>query len=107
MRKFLYPLLITAAVLVGAAACDNSKISPAESVLLGCESFSSALVVVTQLNTEGKLTESTVELVDHARATVNPLCLGQAPDVNSTVKQVAVDSGTRVLLSIAAQFGRN
>ena len=106
MRKFLYPLLITAAVLVGAAACDNTKVSPAETVLFGCETFSSTLVVVTKLNTEGKLNDNTVEIVDHARASANPICLGDAPDVNSSVSKVVVDGATRSLLSIAASFGR-
>lgn len=107
MHKFVFPLILMVGVAVGAASCGDNKISPAETVLLGCDTFASTLSVVADLNTEGKLNANTVKIVDQTRNTVNPICEGRAPDVNSTVKDVAIDAGTRTLLSIAAQFGRN
>ena len=108
MRRFLLAGIVLAAFAVSGASCGNKdgSISPAETVLLGCDAFASALITVSGLNNEGKLSDGTVKIVDNARATVNPICEGQAPDVDSTVKDVAIDAGTRSLLAIAAQFGR-
>lgn len=107
MRKaILVGFVVMAAFAVSGAACNEGKITPAETVLLGCQSFTSALSVVTGLNNEGKLSDGTVKIVDNARDTVNPICLGEAPDVDASVKDIAVDAGTRTLLAIAAQFGR-
>lgn len=106
MKRTLIFAVFTIALMGNTACGTGSKVTPAETELLGCSSFASALTVVTGLNNEGKLNANTVEVVDHARETVNPICQGQAPDVNSTAKDILVDSGARALLAIAAQFGR-
>lgn len=104
MKRYLIVALVGFAL--AGASCDQGKITPAETVLLGCGSFSSALVVVTQLNDEGKLNPQHVAIVDHARGGANPICLGQAPNVDASVKDIVVDGAARSLLSIAASFGR-
>lgn len=86
------------------AACASDKISPAESVLLGCDAFASALNVLTPLRADGKMSAGTVKIVDTTKASVDPICLGNAPDVDADVKSVAVDSGVKVLTAVAAQY---
>lgn len=84
------------------AACAGSKITPAKSELLGCEAYTTALAQLAPLRADGKLNAATVDVVEHVRATLNPLCLGPAPDVNASVKDVTVDAGTRALNEILA-----
>lgn len=97
--KLITGLLLAAAL--GLAACAHN-ITPAEGELLGCDAFASALDVLTPLRAEGKLNDATVAVVDKAVAAVEPVCLGQAPDINATVKSTLVDSGAKVLQSVAA-----
>lgn len=105
-KKVLLGFALLAAFAVSGAACDKGKISPAETALLGCDTYAAALNTVAALNEEGKLSAGTVKIVDQSRATVKPICEGGSPDVDATVKDVAVDAGAKTLLAIAAQFGR-
>lgn len=100
MKRFL----IVAAVGLALAGCAKDKISPAESVLLSCDGFASALNAVTPLRAQGKLSAGTINLVDQTRAVVDPICTGNAPDVDASVKDTAVKNGIALLTSIAAQF---
>lgn len=98
MKKILAGLALAAAIAV--AACSHT-ITPAEGTLYGCDAFASALDVLTPLRAEGKLNEATVKVVDSAIAAVTPVCDGPAPDIDSTVKSIVVDSGTKVLQQVA------
>lgn len=100
MKRYLIAGL-TAFVIAG---CASDKITPAESILLSCDGFASALTVLTPLRADGKLSDGTVKLVDQTRAIVDPICTGDAPDVDATVKNLAVDNGVTILTAIAKQF---
>lgn len=97
-NRFIFPLLLL--VSLPLYACQNG-ISPAESELLGCEAYDSALATLTPLKV--KMSAGTVSIVDHVRETLNPLCLGPAPDVDATIKDIAVDAGVKTLQSIIAK----
>ena len=94
--------LAIAVVGLALAGCTGGKITPAETVLLGCSAYSTSLNQVAALREQGKLKDSHVKIVEGVRATLNPLCLGPAPDVEASVKDVAVDAGVRSLNSILA-----
>ena len=96
--------LAIAVVGLALAGCGSTKITPAESILLSCDAFASALTVLAPLLADGKLSVGTVELVEHTRGAVDPICTGDAPDVDASVKNLAVDNGVKVLTAIAAQF---
>lgn len=100
MKRFL----IIAAVGLALAGCAKDKISPAESVLLSCDAYASALKSLAPLRAADKLSAGTVKIVDDTRAIVEPICTGNAPDVDASVKDTAIKSGTALLVSIAAQF---
>ena len=95
-------LLFVTVAVIGLSGCASDKISPAEGELLGCEAYASTLNTLATLRADGKLSAGTIGVVDHVRETVNPLCLGPAPDVNASVKDIAVDAGVRTLTSIVA-----
>lgn len=104
MRPYNYVAVLLLAFAIGGSACEQkSSITPAESVLLTCSAYTAALNTLASAREQGKLNADTVAIVDHVRETVNPLCLGPAPNVNATVKDVAVDAGVRTLQSIIAQ----
>jgi hypothetical protein len=94
--------LAIAVVGLALAGCAKDKISPAESVLLGCSSYASALTTLAPLRAQGKLSDGTVKIVDQVVDSVGPICNGAAPDVNATVADVAVNSGVKVLQSVIA-----
>lgn len=93
--RYLIPL----AIVLALTAC-KSGVSPAESELLGCEAYDSALATLTPMKAAGKLSDGTIAIVDHVRDTLNPICLGQAPDVDASVKDIAVDAGVSILYQI-------
>ncbi len=96
-------ILLCGALVATLAACAHDKISPAESILLSCDAFASGLTSLAPLRADGKLSDGTVRLVDQTRAVVDPICTGDAPDVDATVKNLAVDNGVRILTAIATQ----
>ena len=96
-------LLLATVAVIGLSGCASDKISPAESVLLGCDAFASSLNILGPLRADGKLNDATVAVVERTRAGVDPICLGDAPDVDATVKDVAVDAGVKVLQAVIAQ----
>lgn len=102
MKRILM-IAVFAIAVMGNSGCAN-KISPAESVLLSCDAFASALTVIAPLRADGKLNAQTVALVDQTRNAVDPICEGDAPDVDADVKSIAVDAGVKILTAVAAQF---
>jgi len=96
----LKKLLLTSALLVGLSACTGGKISPAETVLLSCETVARTIVQLTPYRAEGKLTKGEVEIVDKAIGITQPLCTGPAPDVNGNLQGIAIDAGARMLQGV-------
>lgn len=103
-----FGFVLVAVFGVGLAACPEKNqgptITPAEATLLGCEAYAAALNTLASLVEAGKINAATREIVVHARATGDPLCLGPAPDVNATVRDIAIDGAVRTLDSIAQSF---
>lgn len=105
MRKFLFAGVVMAALAVGGASCgEGSKITPAEGLLLSCKAFTKELDVLSPLRADGTLSATAVKIVQAQKDAVDPICLGEAPDVNADVKSITVDAGTKVLVGVAAQF---
>lgn len=98
MRKVLFGGLLMAAVALGGASCD--KLTPAETALMGCETYTSALKQTLKPREQGKFNQSVLKIIDSARDMADPFCLGPAPDVNSDVKDIAVDAATRSLQGV-------
>lgn len=93
-------LLSVAVIALSLAACQNGKITPAETAVTGCETFASALTTLAALNNAGKLSDKQVSLVDKTKAYVDPFCLGSPPDVNASAIDLTVTAGVSVLQSI-------
>lgn len=101
-------LLMAGLLMLGVAACgshDNGepKITPAEGVLAGCSAFAGVLETLAPLRADGTLSEGMVNVVNRAKASVDPVCEGEAPDVNSTTGAVIVNQGVAVLQAVLAQ----
>lgn len=96
MKKFL----LLAALTLSLGACQGGKITAAEGALATCETYAVTLSVLADFRAAGKLDAGTVKVVDQTVAYVGPYCRGAAPDVDSDVKDVAVDAGVRVLQSV-------
>lgn len=98
MKRIIIVAAFASAIAL--TGCAKDKISAAEGTLLGCDAYASALDQLAGLREQGKIGGGTVQVVDHVRDTLNPLCLGPAPDVDASVKDVAIDAGVRTLQSI-------
>lgn len=96
------PLVIALGCLLvtGCAANGERGISPAEAALATCESYATTLNTLAGFREQDKLSKGMIEVVDQTIAYVGPYCKGQAPDVNASVKNIAVDAGVRVLQSV-------
>lgn len=100
--------LIAATVLlsgfsVAGASCGD-KITPAKAELQGCETYAAVLTSLIKPREDGKFNKDILNIIDTTRATLDPLCLGPAPDVNSTVKDVVVDAGVTSLQAVASSL---
>lgn len=96
-------LLLTGALLVSLSACSNNGdkgISAAEGALSTCQGYAVALNTLAGFREAGKLSSGQIRIVDDAVDYVGPYCKGPAPDVDSKLKDVAVDAGVRVLQSV-------
>ena|SRR5688572_24144706 len=92
-------------VLMGCKAGeDTGTLTPAHAVLYGCEGFATALDEINKPDNFRKLSDGTLAIVVRARDSVKPLCTGPAPDINSSVKDTAIDSGVRVLQAVLANL---
>lgn len=96
MKKLLLPVVL----LIGLGACQGGKITPAETALTGCDTFASALVTLSALRAQGKLSDGKISLVDKTRAYVDPFCLGDAPDIDASAIDLTVNAGVSVLQSV-------
>jgi len=96
MRK----LLLAAACALVLTACQGGKITPAEGALATCETYATTLSTLADFRAADKLSDAAVKVVDQTVAYVGPYCKGAAPDVDSSVKDVAIDAGVRVLQSV-------
>lgn len=103
MRKCLIfaGLLLGAIATSGMSSCQEKQ-QPARAALLGCESIQTSLDILYPLRKDGKLTTGQTTLIDRMRSVSDPYCLGPAPDVNSSVTDVAIDGAARTLGSLVA-----
>lgn len=105
MRKLLLAGVVLAGFAVTGASCgDGSKIPPAEGLRLACDAFASELTILAPMRANGVLSASAVKIVDTQKAAVDPLCLGEEPDINASVSKVSVDAAVQVLTALAAEF---
>lgn len=105
MRRLLLTFFaLSTALMLSGYGCSNDKESqaPAKAALLTCETVASTLDALYPFRRDGKLNMTTVDLIDKARGITDPFCLGPAPDVDSTVKDLAVDRGASILIGILA-----
>jgi len=100
MKRYLIALAFPLLLLGCKAGEDTGTLTPAHAVLYGCESFAVALDQINKPDTFKKLNDSTLNIVVKARDSVKPLCTGPAPDITSSVKDTAIDSGVRVLQAV-------
>lgn len=94
MKRYLiilaFPLLI--------AACADGKITPAETALTACQTYTAALNVAAKLNDAGKLSEKAEAAVDKSVAIADPLCGGPAPKFDgSALDTVSVQSAIAMI----------
>lgn len=100
-RTVLMGLLGLAALLIaGCAQYGQKGVSPAEGVMFTCETYADTLTQLAGLNAAGKIKPSHQEIVEGVRETLNPICLGPAPDVDAKLKDIAVDNGVNILKSV-------
>lgn len=85
-------------LLVFLTACADGKITPAESILTACQTYTSALNAATSLNKAGKLSAKAVVAVDKSVAIADPLCTGPAPAYDATALDVvSVESAIKII----------
>jgi len=91
-------LLIVLAIPLFLAACNDGKITPAETVLTACQTYTAALNTAATLNKAGKLSVKAVAAVDKSVAIADPLCSGPAPKFDgSALDTVSVQSAINVI----------
>jgi hypothetical protein len=104
MKRMLIILAFPLLLLGCQAGEDTGTLTPAHAVLYGCEGFATALDEINKPDNFRKLSDGTLAIVVRARDSVKPLCTGPAPDINSSVKDTAIDSGVRVLQAVLANL---
>lgn len=109
MRRTLAKMTIGAMITVGLAlalvGCQAFKdVPPAEGLRLACEGFTSELTILAPLRADGTLSATAVKIVQTQKDAVDPICAGEAPDLDDSTKKVAVDAGVKVLTSLATTF---
>lgn len=99
----LMGLVCTIAILLivsGCAKYGEKGVTPAEGVMFTCQTYADTLTQLAELNAAGKIKKSHQDLVDGVVLTLGPICTGPAPDVDSKVKDVAVDNGVQILKTV-------
>jgi hypothetical protein len=90
--------LIILAFPLALMACQDGKITPAETALTACQTYTAALNTATALNTAGKLSAKAVVAVDKSVAIADPLCGGPAPKYDgSALDAVSVQSAIAMI----------
>jgi hypothetical protein len=106
IRKILGALALFAVLTVAACGSNDDgspKITPAEGVLAGCSAFGTLVGQLAPLRADGTLSAGLVGVVDRTRASVDPVCKGAAPDVDSSTGAVIVNQGVAVMQAVLAQ----
>jgi hypothetical protein len=88
----------------GLSACTDGKITPAETVLTGCQTYNGLLATANELDKQGQLSPSQVEGVSMSIDLADPICGGPAPKVDATALEVVkADSAVEILKVITGQ----
>jgi len=100
--RFQTVALLGAVMLTTAAfGCTNGKVTPAETALTACQTFTAALNTATALNNAHSLSEKQQGLVDKAVAIADPICNGPAPAVDATAFEVvSVSSAAQIINAV-------
>lgn len=85
-----FPLLL--------AACQDGKVTPAETALTACQTYTAALNTAAKLNAAGQLSEKAEAAVDKSVAIADPLCGGPSPKFDgSALDTVSVNSAVAMI----------
>lgn len=105
MKRLLLSTAFALALMGNVGCANKSPQAPALTQLQTCKTYDKVLEALLPLREDGVLNASTLAVVDGTRDVVDPLCLGPVPDVNSTVKNLAIDGGVRALNGILVSRG--
>jgi hypothetical protein len=96
MKKLFLPVVL----LVGLAACES--ITPAETALGTCESYTAALNSVTVEVKKDNIKPKGIEAVREANRITEPYCGANSvpPAVDATTASVAIDAGIAILQGV-------
>lgn len=70
------------------AACTDGKITPAESALTICQTYTAALNTAAKLNAAGQLSDKAEATVDKSVAIADPLCGGPSPKFDGSALDI-------------------
>lgn len=96
----LLTLALVILTIAGCAKPGEKGVTPAEGVMFTCETYADTLDRLAELNSAGKIKKAHQDLVDGVVLTLGPICTGSAPDVDSKVKDVAIDNGVQILKTV-------
>lgn len=100
VAPILLLVAVSTIVLTACAEPGEKGVTPAEGALFTCETYGDTLHQLAQLNAAGKIKPGDQAVVDGVRETLNPICLGPAPDVSSSVKDVTISNSMQILNTI-------
>jgi len=81
-------ILIVLAIPLMLVACQDGKITPAESALTACQTYTAALNTAAKLNAAGQLSEKAEAAVDKSVAIADPLCGGPSPKFDGSALDI-------------------
>lgn len=91
-------LIILAFPLLVLTACADGKVTPAETALTACQTYTVALNTAAKLNKAGELSEKAEAAVDKSVAIADPLCGGPAPKFDgSALDTVSVNAAVQMI----------
>lgn len=91
-------LSIPALCLLVMTGCADGKVTPAETALTACQTYTAALSVAAKLNDAGKLSDKAEAAVDKSVAIADPLCGGPAPKYDgSALDTVSVQAAIAMI----------
>lgn len=90
--------LIILAFPLALMACTDGRITPAETALTACQTYTAALNTAAKLNAAGQLSDKAEAAVDKSVAIADPLCGGPAPKFDgSALDTVSVQAAVAMI----------
>jgi hypothetical protein len=91
-------IILASVVALTLSACQSGKITPAETALTACQTYTAALNTAAKLNTAGQLSAKAEAAVDKSVAIADPLCAGSAPKFDgSALDTVSVQAAVAMI----------